>query len=217
MLLALVTPLLTGSYLKVKEFTLDNRAKAQKEREKMKNCNERITEELERVAHTFRRYMENPTVESWRVLRGERWVNVEGTVRPYQKRIQQWEHYTFDEGETPEELTKALTDSPDSVEWLEDFDLYEDGDGEQPPFCEHGLSLDWQEGDDGEEGFLCYLLSWGGPSDELRFYRDGTVEYWFKDWFDGASRDVSREDWAQWLLDTWKDFGFFYEQPPYTV
>ena len=102
----------------------------------MKNCNERITEELERVAHTFRRYME-------------------------------------------------------------DFDVYENGDDEQPPFCEHGLSLDWQEGDDGEEGFLCYLLSWGGPSDELRFYRDGTVEYWFKDWFDGASRDVSREDWAQ--------------------
>jgi hypothetical protein len=112
----------------------------------MKNCNERITEELERVAHTFRRYMEN-------------------------------------------------------------FDVYENGDDEQPPFCEHGLSLDWQEGDDGEEGFLCYLLSWGGPSDELRFYRDGTVEYWFKDWFDGASRDVSREDWAQWLLDMWQEFG----------
>ena len=40
-------------------------------------------------------------------------------------------------------------------------------------------------------GYFRYQLSWGGPSDEFRFYCDETrrpykVEYWFLDWNDGA-------------------------------
>jgi hypothetical protein len=62
---------------------------------------------------------------------------------------------------------------------------------------------------DQEEGYFRYQLSWGGPSDEFRFYVDGKsrrIEYWFMDWFDGASllcsdNEIVTRLWA-WLRDT---------------
>lgn len=59
---------------------------------------------------------------------------------------------------------------------------------------DYGLSFDYVAAhtfDDQPEGYWRYQLSWGGPSDELRFYRDGSAQYWFMDWFDGASLDVT--------------------------
>lgn len=49
------------------------------------------------------------------------------------------------------------------------------------------------------------LLSFGGPSDgfDFTFDSDGELdscEYWYKDWFDGARRDVPLES-AQQLVD----------------
>jgi hypothetical protein len=41
--------------------------------------------------------------------------------------------------------------------------------------------------------YTCYQFSWGGPSDEVRVYEDGTAEYWFLDWFDGASKKLSNK------------------------
>src|SRR5690606_11942655 len=43
------------------------------------------------------------------------------------------------------------------------------------------------------EGYFRYQLSYGGPSDEFRFFVNPDfschrIEYWFLDWFDGASR-----------------------------
>ena len=41
------------------------------------------------------------------------------------------------------------------------------------------------------------LLSWGGPEDGFRIYWDGEDwvggEYYFKDWFDGATRPIDVE------------------------
>ena len=39
-------------------------------------------------------------------------------------------------------------------------------------------------------------MSWGGPSDEFNIYTDSSknikkIEYWFKDWWDGASLDCT--------------------------
>ena len=39
-------------------------------------------------------------------------------------------------------------------------------------------------------------MSWGGPSDEFRIYTDyhkniNYIEYWYMDWFDGASIRVN--------------------------
>lgn len=63
-------------------------------------------------------------------------------------------------------------------------------------FNEYGLAFDYvSKGtfNDQKEGYFRYQLSWGGPSDEFRFYTDAQlnlsrVEYWFLDWFDGAHR-----------------------------
>jgi hypothetical protein len=65
---------------------------------------------------------------------------------------------------------------------------------------------------DQKEAYFRYQLSWGGPSDEFRFFANPDlschrIEYWFLDWFDGALRAVSGEaevlllEIWQWFLD----------------
>jgi hypothetical protein len=65
------------------------------------------------------------------------------------------------------------------------------------------------------KGYFRYQLSWGGPSDEFRFYIDEElnlykIEYWFMDWFDGASKKLSSGDnfdtMAE-IFDWFKDMG----------
>jgi hypothetical protein len=59
---------------------------------------------------------------------------------------------------------------------------------------EYGLCIDYVEPGtftDQKRGFVRYQLSTGGPGDEFRFFSDGTIEYWYLDWFDGASIDVT--------------------------
>ena len=64
---------------------------------------------------------------------------------------------------------------------------------------------------DQDEGYWRYQLSWGGPSDEVRFFasdpedRVPAVEYWFLDWFDGASRNLHGND-LDLLHTVWNDF-----------
>lgn len=66
---------------------------------------------------------------------------------------------------------------------------------------EYGLGFDWVEGKTDYNpgaGYYRWQLSWGGPSDEFRFYMDGdrfyVIEYWFMDWYDGASYTLSKND-----------------------
>ena len=62
----------------------------------------------------------------------------------------------------------------------------------------YGLSWDYVEPDTFEDqpnGYYRYQISWGGPSEEFRYYTDAMlnaykVEYWFLDWWDGASRTM---------------------------
>ncbi len=74
---------------------------------------------------------------------------------------------------------------------------------------EYGLAFDYVApetfGDDQPEGYFRYQLSWGGPSDEFRIYADQVgewrwsvyrIEYWFLDWFDGASIRLAGEDFV---------------------
>ena len=65
------------------------------------------------------------------------------------------------------------------------------------------------------EGYFRYQLSWGGPSDEFRFFVNPgfslhRIEYWFLDWYDGAKRvlgectpagDLMRELF-EWISDS---------------
>ena len=61
--------------------------------------------------------------------------------------------------------------------------------------------------DDQIFGYYRLQLSWGGPSDEYRIFVDETlreenvlnincIEYWYMDWFDGASLDVPKDSIA---------------------
>ena len=73
---------------------------------------------------------------------------------------------------------------------------------------EYGLDVSAVENDETGEVYICYLLSYGGPGDEFRFYVSATgrcyrIEYRFVDWFDGASRDVTNNDVLQAI---WEQF-----------
>lgn len=89
---------------------------------------------------------------------------------------------------------RAYADNPD---------IMEDGNKELPPFYEYGLCVDYVEPgtfNDQPEGYVRYQISWGGPSDEFRYYvnPDGSVhriEYWFLDWFDGAHITLKGEEY----------------------
>ena len=63
----------------------------------------------------------------------------------------------------------------------------------------HALHVDVIVDENGDPQYGQYLMSWGGPSDELRFYYNGKIEYVFMDWFDSATRDVTEHEWAEWL------------------
>lgn len=67
---------------------------------------------------------------------------------------------------------------------------------------DYGLSIDYVPHDgkfNDDPGYLRYQISWGGPSDEFRFYLDADqdcykIEYAFLDWGDGATRRLYGED-----------------------
>ena len=85
-----------------------------------------------------------------------------------------------------------------------DFGVYEKGSDDLPPFFEYGLCFDYVEPDtfdDQDEGYFRYQLSYGGPSDEIRFYHDGTVEYVYLDWFVGVGFDITDKPWVIFLQD----------------
>lgn len=85
------------------------------------------------------------------------------------------------------------------------FRAYQEGKEEECEagnFCEHGLSFDYVPAgtfDGQKEGYFTYQISYGGPSDEFRFYTDASfslhrVEYWFMDWFDWARIILKSKD-----------------------
>jgi len=85
--------------------------------------------------------------------------------------------------------------------YCEDSEKYLDDLGR---FSEYGLSFDYVEPgtfDDQPEGYFRYQISWGGPSIEFRFYVNPDltihrIEYWYVDWFDGASLELSGNDFS---------------------
>ncbi|MCW2308948.1 hypothetical protein [Rhodobium gokarnense] len=94
--------------------------------------------------------------------------------------------------------------------WRNECDGMED---DEETLADYGLCFDYvapNTFEDQPEGYFRYQLSWGGPSDEFRFYvnPDFTVhriEYWFLDWFDGTSRHPDPED-GRLLTDLWEWF-----------
>lgn len=83
----------------------------------------------------------------------------------------------------------------------------------QQEFDEYALCFDYLPPGtyrDQKRGYWRYQISWGGPSDEIRMWgdRDLTLyraEYWYLDWYDGASINVTNSKCVQWLWDEFRD------------
>lgn len=90
----------------------------------------------------------------------------------------------------------------------------EESDPEIGTFNEYGLSFDFVAPDTfgQKDGYWRYQISWGGPSDEFRFYpvrgavigeynnvNLDRVTYCFMDWFDGYNRKLTGKDEALML------------------
>jgi len=73
-------------------------------------------------------------------------------------------------------------------------------------FYSYGLSFDFVELSEynKEEEYYRYQLSWGGPSDEIRIYKD-KVNYVFMDWFDYADKDITQKNWVKWLVSDFQE------------
>ena len=73
-------------------------------------------------------------------------------------------------------------------------------------FNQYGLSFDYVELDkDTEQDYFRYQLSYGGPSDEIRFYDNGAIEYVYLDWFCGVGFDVTNDGVFKQIQDYLKE------------
>jgi len=78
---------------------------------------------------------------------------------------------------------------------------------------DYGLSFDYVPAGtftDQKEGYFRYQLSYGGPSDEFRFFvsydeNPYKIEYWFLDWFDGAKKEIQGKN-KKLMLNIWEWF-----------
>tara|TARA_B100001778_G_scaffold334454_1_gene345872 strand:- start:593 stop:1057 length:465 start_codon:yes stop_codon:yes gene_type:complete len=88
--------------------------------------------------------------------------------------------------------------------WCQGEDYEDDAEDEwdqidSETIYDYGLCFDYVEPNTFDEqplGYWRYQLSYGGPSDEFRYVDDGSIEYWYMDWFDGAHRSLMGSDYA---------------------
>jgi len=88
-------------------------------------------------------------------------------------------------------------------------------DEELGPWYEYGLCFDYVPPytfKDQREGYFRYQLSYGGPSDEFRFFVarindpfPERIEYWFLDWFEGECIEVTNKEYDL-LSEIWQYF-----------
>jgi len=80
----------------------------------------------------------------------------------------------------------------------------------QVAFSEYGLALDYvgpNTFEDQREAYVRFQISFGGPSEEVRFFLNPDMslhraEFWYLDWHDGASTDITLEE-ATGLMFDW--------------
>jgi len=99
------------------------------------------------------------------------------------------------------------------LEVIEDLWAVECGEKPESEYgllSEYGLCFDFVPAgtfSDQDGGYFRYQISWGGPAEEFRFYCDPQnvpyrIEFWYLDWFDGASAVLTGPD-KELLLNIW--------------
>jgi hypothetical protein len=99
-------------------------------------------------------------------------------------------------------IASHLQDRLDDIRQLWDAYLNDIEDLDIGNIYEYGLAFDYVAPgtfNGQRRGYFRWQLSWGGPSDEFRFYTTegfdlDRVEYWFLDWFDGAHKVLAGKD-----------------------
>jgi hypothetical protein len=104
------------------------------------------------------------------------------------------EHY----GKTCRELLEEGLDRHEVKEIRSVLKTFEDVGS----FYEYGLSFDFVEADENSDGYYRFQICWGGPSSEVRIFKDGTIEAVYMDWFVGVGFNV----------DTWTSFNWLVQQ-----
>ena len=108
----------------------------------------------------------------------------------YQDRLKQFEtakNFLDIEKSERNKFDEFLSDEYQELNQYEDFFDYVN---------QSGLCFDRVEAGtfkDQRAGYWRWQLSWGGPSEEFRLFDNGDLEYWYLDWFDGASVQVKDE------------------------
>ncbi len=105
----------------------------------------------------------------------------------------------------PFTCTSCNADIPDEDGGIEDLgNLYE-----------YGLSFDYvAPGTFGDqpEGYARFQISWGGPSEEYRFYVGPgfelqRAEFWYLDWFDGAPITCTQNETVREVYEWFRQAG----------
>ena len=97
--------------------------------------------------------------------------------------------------------------------WEAECNGKEDGVEDLGTLNDYGLCFDYVGPDtfgDQPEGYFRWQLSWGGPSDEFRFFINPDmschrIAYHFMDWFDGAKRILTGPDY-ELIHEIWQDW-----------
>lgn len=95
-----------------------------------------------------------------------------------------------------------------------DLEYYEDQNRNSDPeivarfkdlgdFFNYGLSFEFIPASTESDGYFCHLISWGGPSTEIRFHQHYT-EFVYMDWFCAVGFNVTNESGFDWARD-WFD------------
>lgn len=66
------------------------------------------------------------------------------------------------------------------------------------------------------QGYYRFQLSFGGPTEEIRFFVDNTIEFVYLDWGCGIGFDISSEHWAEQLKNYFEEIEVInFENIPY--
>ena len=99
-----------------------------------------------------------------------------------------------------------------SAAWAAYLRGEEDGPEDTGPIEQYGLSFAYHPGEGSQRGYWCWLISWGGPSEEFRFYGESVheyhatldrIEFRYHDWFDGAGQDIPIDSKHGQILAAW--------------
>ena len=74
-------------------------------------------------------------------------------------------------------------------------------------FNNYGLSFDFVEADEDSDAYYRFVISWGGPSSEIRFHLNLDTEAVYQDWFCGVCFNVTTHEDFIWLRMQFEELG----------